>query len=448
MKTNRNNKTTPFVGLLLCAARMMTLTALLVAVVGTSIAVGEDGWMRMDERSPINRQQATAAPASAAIPAVSTRSAAQIPAVVDPTSPIDRTNYQTQQQKPTAPVVPKSVEPCRAVESAAQPSQPLSMSSVVRRPAASLGGALPAEHGQVWREYDIREYSRRVATTNRPEQAVIDWILRETGYERWHGRELAMLSATPHTLRAYHTPEMQAVVGAIVDRFVMNADSVGFSLRVATVEHPSWRAMAHNMMKPIPVTTAGVSAWMVDRENLPVLLSELRRRGGYREHSSPHLLVDNGQSTVISARRGRQYVKDVRQREDAWPGVQAEAGRIDEGFSLEFSPLLTVDRQVADAVIKCDIDQVEKMVPIYVNSTSQTGESQRVKVEVPQMTQLRFQERFRFPADKVLIVGLGMVALPIPIDSSREIIPGLPFTMPGGPPRADLVIMIESQTKK
>ena len=287
-----------------------------------------------------------------------------------------------------------------------------------------------------------------MATTNRPEQALIDWILRETGYERWHGRELAMLSGSPHTLRAYHTPEMQAVVGAIVDRFIMNADSVGFSLRVATVDHPGWRAMAHKMLKPIPASTAGVSAWMIDRENLPVMLSELRRRGGYREHSSPHLLVDNGQSTVVSARRGRQYTKDIRPREDAWPGVQTEAGRIDEGFALEFSPLLTVDRKIIDAVVKCDIDQVEKMVPIFVNMTSQTGQPQRVKVEVPQMTQLRFQERFRWPADKVLVVGLGMVALPIPIDGSREIIPGLPFTMPGGPPRADLVVMIESKAKK
>ena len=36
---------------------------------------------------------------------------------------------------------------------------------------------------KVWREYDITPYTLRVTSTNRPEQAIIDWILRETGYE-------------------------------------------------------------------------------------------------------------------------------------------------------------------------------------------------------------------------------------------------------------------------
>ena len=80
--------------------------------------------------------------------------------------------------------------------------------------------ALPQDAGQVWREYDIRPYTLRVTTTARPEQAIVDWILRETGYEAWHSDPVGLLSANREVLRVYHTPEMQAVVADIVDRFV------------------------------------------------------------------------------------------------------------------------------------------------------------------------------------------------------------------------------------
>ena len=41
---------------------------------------------------------------------------------------------------------------------------------------------------------------------------------------------------------------------------------------------------------------------------------------------------------------------------------------------------------------------------------------QRAKIDVPQMTHFRFHERFRWPADQVLLVSMGMVALPVPVD--------------------------------
>jgi hypothetical protein len=55
-------------------------------------------------------------------------------------------------------------------------------------------GSLPSDAGQeLWR-YDISPYTARVTSTNRPEQAVRDWILRETGYEAWHSEPFSALS--------------------------------------------------------------------------------------------------------------------------------------------------------------------------------------------------------------------------------------------------------------
>jgi hypothetical protein len=95
---------------------------------------------------------------------------------------------------------------------------------------------LPRDHGQVMREYDIRPYTLRTTQTQHPEQQIVDWILRETGYEAWHSEPLGLLSANRETLRVYHTPEMQSLVADIVDRFVnTQGDNYAFSLRIATV---------------------------------------------------------------------------------------------------------------------------------------------------------------------------------------------------------------------
>jgi len=318
---------------------------------------------------------------------------------------------------------------------------------VARRPlrVTSGNGQLPNDQGQVWREYDISPYTARVTTTKRPEQAIIDWILRETGYEVWHGEPFGILSATPRTLRVYHTPQMQAIVADIVDRFVSSeAETRTFSLRVATVDNPNWRVAAHRVLRPVPVQTPGVSAWLLSKEDAAVLLSTLQHRGDYREHSSPHLLVNNGQATVISAQRGRAFVRDVNPRPDAWQGYENLPGQIDEGFSLEFQPLLTTDRRSVDAMIKCQIDQVEKLVPVMLEVPTQTSPRQRAKVEVPQVSNYRFGERFRWPMDQVLILGMGMVALPVPVDSTPTVA-GLPLPLPSSPPRADLLVIIESK---
>ncbi len=315
-----------------------------------------------------------------------------------------------------------------------------------RRPITQISSSefsLPNSHGQVWREYDISPYTVRVTSTKRPEQAVIDWILQETGYEQWHGEPLGVLSANRRLLRVYHTPEVQARVAALVQRFVNNeAESRNFNLRVITVEHPNWRSKAQRMLRPVTVQASGVGAWLLQKEEAAVLLADLRRRADYREHSSPHLVVNNGQSTLVSITQGRNYVRDVVLRPDVWPGYEAVPAQVDEGFSLEFSPLMTTDRQMIDAVVKCSINQVEKMIPVMLDVPTQVAPRQRTKVEVPQMSRFRFHERFRWPVEQVLLISMGMVPVPTPVEA-KPIVPGLPLGTTA--PRADMLVFIESR---
>ena len=344
---------------------------------------------------------------------------------------------------PTGPVpgaMPVAAAPAASASPAAAES--------ARRSALRVttgNGTLPNEQGQVWREYDISPYTGRVTTTRRPEQAIVDWILRETGYEVWHSEPLGILSVTPRSLRVYHTPQMQAVVADLIERFVASeAETRTFSLRIATIDSPSWRAKAQRLLHPVPVQTPGVCAWLLPKEEAAILLADLQRRSDYREHSSPHLLVNNGQSTVVSAMRARTYVRDVQPRPDAWPGFEAQPAQINEGFSMEFSPLLSADRRTIDAAIKCEIDQVEKLLSVILEVPTVASPRQRAKIEVPQVSHFRFNERFRWPTDQVLVVGMGMVALPVPVDGTPSVA-GLPLPLPSSPPRADLLVVVESK---
>jgi len=323
-------------------------------------------------------------------------------------------------------------------------AKPLTSNQRFTRAQVTEGsGKLPTDQGQVWREYDISPYTLRVQSTKHPEQAIVDWILRETGYEAWHSTPVALLSADTQTLRVYHTPQMQALVADIVDRFVnTQAGNQGFGLRIVTIHNPNWRIRAMPLMKPISVQSPGVQGWLLAKEDAALLLAEMRQRSDYREHSAPNQLAGNGQSLVISSMRPRTYIQGVVQTTTTWPGYQLEQGHLDEGFSLEFTPLLSLDTRTVDGVVKLRLAQVEKMLPVRLEVPSTLAPNQQTEVEVPQLTMLQIHERFRWPTDQVLLLSLGVVATPGPAKSN-------PWTdalpLPKSAPRADALLWIESR---
>lgn len=308
-------------------------------------------------------------------------------------------------------------------------------------------GVLPNDHGQVWREYDIRPYTSRVTNTERPEQAVVDWILRETGTDVWFTEPLGILSANKNSLRVYHTPEMQRLVLDIVDRFVSSqAEAQAITVRLVTIGSPNWRTTAMSLLQPIDVKTAGVEAWIISKENAAILLAQLRKRTDYREQNAPSLPIHNGQSHTVTRTTPRTFVRSVRVRPDVWPGHELVSGQMQEGYSLQISPLMSLDGNAIDAVIKCEVDQIEKLVPVNVDLPVSTGGAQRVQVQVPQVVSWRLHERFRWPANHVLMLGCGVVASPTQERMGPLGLPLPPLPLTGGG-RADALVLIESNGK-
>jgi hypothetical protein len=306
---------------------------------------------------------------------------------------------------------------------------------------------LPDDQGQVWQQYDISVYTSKVEGIENPEQAIIDWILRETGTEVWFTQPLGLLSADKNILSVYHTPEMQRIVADVVGRFVNGTqDPHVLALRVVAVDNPNWRSNFLQRMRPITVQSPGIDAWLLSKEDAALLLAELRRRADFREHSAPSLVFYNGQTQTIEQLRPKHYVRSYRPRtqETAWAGYDVDRGQIQEGFSLQVSPLLSQDERTIDAVLKCQIDQVEKLVSVGVDLPGFNNQVQRAEIQVPQLVSWRLHERFRWPTSHVLLLSCGVVASPGP---DRQMMLGIPnpFARSGG--RSDALLLIESRGK-
>jgi hypothetical protein len=301
-------------------------------------------------------------------------------------------------------------------------------------------GVLPNDHGQIWREYDISPYTLRVRDVAKPEQAIVDWILRETGTEVWFAEPLGILNASSTTLRVYHTADMHERVRSIVERFVGgDAEAHALGVRLMTVGSPNWRVRALSLLRPVDVKSPGVEAWLLSRENGAALYEQLKSRADFREHSSPHVEIANGQSQTLARTQPRQYTRGIQLKRE-FPFYDTIPGKIDEGYSLQISPLMSLDGQTIEAAITCSVDQVEKLVPLAID-VPVGGQTQRVQVQVPQVASWRLAERFRWPASELLLLSCGVVASPAP-GATGMLSVLAPLGVTSGS-RADALLLIE-----
>ncbi|RMF38144.1 MAG: hypothetical protein D6753_16225 [Planctomycetota bacterium] len=309
--------------------------------------------------------------------------------------------------------------------------------------------SLPSEAGQYWQTYDLRPYTKELAAIDRPHQAVVDWILRETGTEVWFTDPFGFVNADRETLRVYHTESMHNIVREVHERFV-NGTTVPqlYGLRVMAVGNPNWRTRAHALMRSVPAQSPGVHAYLMSKENAAMFLAMMRGRTDYREISAVDMVVHNGQSQTLEQLRGRNFVADYQPAPGTWPPYMPTTGEIQEGYRLQLSPLLTVDKRMVDLVVQCHIDQVERLNPVLLDLPLQNGQSYTGQIHVPQVSSWRLHERFRWPADQVLLLSCGVVASPTgtPNESLLGLsgnLLGLDRILTGGRDRADALLMIE-----
>ena len=308
-------------------------------------------------------------------------------------------------------------------------------STDVVRTKWSSNANLPADAGQVWKTYDITPFVNRVGPGS--QKHIVDWILQDSGYATWHGSTVAAMGADEKKLVCFHTAEIQSKIEEIASRFTSEASaSHRFSVRIVGIGDPSWRSTARGVLRSIPASTPGVQAWMVPREEAAIFLATLRQRRDYQELPAGPVLAANGQPATIGGGKPRDYVKDVVLRPDVAPGWQTETGRCDEGLAIDVHPLISKDEKSVEAVLRCRIDQIERMSPVTIDLP--LAQRQRVKIEVPQFSTVRIGEHFSWPASNTLIVGMGTVPWPVPNPVEDQ-----PSLLTSAAKRADLLVLIE-----
>ena len=300
---------------------------------------------------------------------------------------------------------------------------------------------LPNTAGQVWRTYDISPYTSAITTNPRPQQALIDWILKETGKEIWFTEPMGILNASKTELHVYHTPAVQERIRPLVDRFVKSkGQQIVMGLRMMTIGSPNWRASAISMMQPIDVQAPGLEAWLMTKENAALLGGRLRARGDYQERNSGDLPVVNGQQYTLKRTQPIELTRSIGIVNDGVARYQPLIDRIENGLTLDFSSLNSLDGQTIEAIIGCEINQVEDVQLVTVNLPTAGGQTQPYQLQIPQLVSWEIEERFRWPSNMVLVISCGVVATPGP---QKEALFGLPSLLNGTQGRADALMFVE-----
>jgi hypothetical protein len=173
------------------------------------------------------------------------------------------------------------------------------------------------------------------------------------------------------------------------------------------------------------------------------MLAELRQRSDFSAHGGSPVEIKNGRTVTLDQTRPHRYSSGLEfLPQPSWPGYRLQEGVIDEGFRLTLSPLYNTDGSELEVVVDCRATQIERLAELMVDAPNAVDSRQRVKIEVPQIACWELHERFRWPADQVLIVSRGLTALPGPAGGR-----GLDRALLGGllrsAPRSEAIMVLE-----
>jgi hypothetical protein len=305
---------------------------------------------------------------------------------------------------------------------------------------------IPKDAEQIWREYDITPYTkgRKFLDGSQPEQTIIDWILRNTGTRIWHTAPFGIISADIEKLYIYNTKNVQLDIANIVDRFIHPVfANESYSIRVVSLSRPDWLVRGHQYLQPLRITSSGVQGWEIDKEKRNLLLQELSKRNDFREITSQHL-IPNGTAHRISAKQQRRYLQNIQPNTTSTNGYAEDWATIDEGYDLVFVPLAAMDGWNTEAIIKLQITQIDKMIPLQIDAPTTINPRQRIEIESPQVAKFSLDEQIRWRKEKTLLLDLGTIPQPNIKQNtdSGNILTGLTKNL-SNTKRVNVLIMIE-----
>lgn len=286
--------------------------------------------------------------------------------------------------------------------------------------------SLPAQDGQFWVVYDISPYTEHLSHLDEPQTPIVNWILFDSGKDFWSKEPFCILSASRERLYVYHNSNVQQYVSNVVDRFVdPTKKNYFFSIKVLAIKSPEWRVRFASLLSPTNVLLKGngsdIQGWLVEREDITRIVSEIQRRSDYRQLSDEKDSVPNGETYGWGwALPKRTFSRDYRLDPKSSTGYVADITAVDEGVKIETTPLLSTTGETLELYFHYSSTVVEKMKTFSMRIPTPSAPKQQLNVERPEILSCDFSGKIAIPRSKAAIIDLGMVPLPQKTNDSSE----------------------------
>lgn len=267
------------------------------------------------------------------------------------------------------------------------------------------------QRGHKWGIYPIDTYTSlpHSPDTTRPEQSIVDWVLRYTGSNTWHGQDITVLSANRDELRVFHNPEMLSKVAKVVERFVdAYFDVLTMRVRIVAAVDPRWRYSIFSQLDPKELGPHGQQAWTTDLSTAEMILAQMGINQSATKLLEERRVIVNGQTLYIKTSAEKTFVSGLDRASAAELGFEPRVAKLDEGVELRLSPLLNFDGNAIDLAIDLKATTVRKLHTTRVVAPRRIGPAE-MQVEVPEVSETRFNQTIgEWPLDKVLILSAGI----------------------------------------
>ena len=279
------------------------------------------------------------------------------------------------------------------------PPAPLPVVGLSRPPIARVtsgDGILPNDHGQVWREYDIRPLRDSAAGAGRPEQKIVDWILRETATK--HDIPSRSESSAP-SKDAAGLPHARDTGGRLGDgrslRESANASQM-FDMRVVSMASQNRRTKAFKKSRRSGAIARDPSL-ALPKEDASLLTAKIGQperfpRIQFAETCSPQRSID----PRLDDASPRLYRRGHAASRATSSGLRAASAAIQRGLFARFQSAIFAGRPVG----RCDDPMRRRsswngVVPVAVDVPTPIALRQHTEIEVPQTSSYRLRERFQ-----------------------------------------------------
>ena len=201
----------------------------------------------------------------------------------------------------------------------------------------------------------------------------------------------------------------------MVDRFVnTEAESYAFGMRVITVRQSRLARQGASHAAPALGAIAGRAGLAAAPEDAALMLNDLLE--AQRLPGAQHAALAGQQRPVDG--RGQDAQPQLRQGRDAagqrLARLRAADGAARRRIQARVSSAVVARRQSDRRHPEVRDRPGRKAVAGRSGRDARPWPAQTQRIEVPQAISARLHERFRWPADQVLVISLGVVPTPVP----------------------------------